>query len=140
MAPLQAPPLHCLAPSWVHAMCVLLFLGAFVVLGSARSLQYVSTELSQSHIKRRVLPPTPGKALDSSPPSKPQRLKKQDQCVPSQVADNHALDAGIRPRLQRIAAEISARVVGYEGRKPPPVSACMLIGFKFFMSLLHAAI
>ena len=37
------------------------------------------------------------------------------------VGDN-SLDAGIRTRLQRIAAEVSARVIGYEGRKPPPVS------------------
>ena len=33
------------------------------------------------------------------------------------------LDSGIRQRLQRIAAEVSARLIGYEGRKPPPVSA-----------------
>lgn len=77
------------------------------------------------HVPRRLLPPTPGKALNPSPPSKPQRLKKPEHCGPAPALDS--LDAGIRPQLQRIAAEISARVIGYEGRKPPPVSGTAIL-------------
>lgn len=89
-------------------------------------MQYVATGSNyRPQVIRRVLPPTPGKSLESSPPSKPQRLKRQ--CEPSPPAhisneSDDSLDVGIRPRLQRIAAEISARIAGYEGRKPPPVS------------------
>ena len=100
------------------------FTGAFLTLGSARSLQFVPTVQGQPPPVRRVLPATPGKAVDISPPSKPQRLKKQETCETSPLSSqDDSLDAGIRQRLQRIAAEISARLVGYEGRKPPPVSS-----------------
>ncbi len=107
-------------------------LGAFVTLGS-RSFQYVCPELtvtsnSTSLAPRRVLPPTPGQTVGPSPPSKPRRQKQQlneggvslSRVDPTSTA--HQLDHGIRQRLQRIAAEVSARLIGYEGRKPPPVS------------------
>ena len=82
---------------------------------------------TEQQITRRVLPPTPGKTLDASPPSKPLRVKKQGHCEPLPkrelpASDSDSLKEGIRSQLQRIAAEISARLVGYEGRKPPPVS------------------
>ena len=80
---------------------------------------------------RRVLPPTPGQSVKSAPPSKPRRHKQQGEVgvslarvEPTSSPPPDQLDEGIRQRLQRIAAEISARLIGYEGRKPPPVSAC----------------
>lgn len=96
------------------------------MLGSARCLQYTCSGSIHSPPIRRVLPPTPGKGVGPSPPSKPPR-NKQQHGTPLPVLVQPTLagyaDTGIRQRLQRIAAEVSSRLVGYEGRKPPPVSS-----------------
>lgn len=95
--------------------------GAFIILGSNRSLQYVVPE-STKPIVRRMLPPTPGKTVESSPPSKPPRNKPTHQQSASFLSATASETSSIRQQLQRIAAEVTARHSGYEGRKPPPVS------------------
>ena len=118
-------------------------LGSFVTLGS-RSFQCVCGEMTGTGYPlvvtpRRVLPPTPGQSVKPAPP-KPRRHKQQGEVGVSLARMEPTsppldqLDEGIRQRLQRIAAEISARLIGYEGRKPPPVSCC-----ERELVLVHAA-
>lgn len=111
--------------------------GTFITLGSARSLQYMCTgSIHHPSPVRRVLPPTPGKTVDALPPSKPRRHKHSHHGTPAltrikqipSCASSDGLDIGIRPQLQRIAAEVSARLIGYGDRNPPPVRAVMQLG------------
>ncbi len=109
------------------------------MLGNGRSLQYLSSQSPHcSPGSRRRLPPTPGKALEVTPPSKPRRRNHQQYDVSSSGEvlkhdsvgdgsgggdgdDGGLIDLGVRSRLKRIAAEVSSRHSGYEDRKPPPV-------------------
>ena len=98
---------------------------------------------SDSPVKR-VLPQTPGQALNRKPPSKPPRQQATKTKVESSGEggsessrsysysgsvdfERSAIDEGLRARLKRIAKEIASRASGYQDRKPPPVRSSDLI-------------
>lgn len=121
--------------TYSHARTCTHIAGTFLDLGASYQFQYISSKVSPV---KRVLPQTPGQALDRNPPSKPPRQQISTTKVESsservsEMSGSHscggrveleksAIDEGLRTRLKRIAKEVASRASGYQDRKPPPV-------------------
>lgn len=120
--------------AYLSVLSLSFFPGTFLDLGASYQFQYLSSKVSSNSPIKRVLPQTPGQALNGKPPSKPprQQIKKTKEETSAETSNSYsysgsvdlersAIDEGLRARLKRIAKEIASRASGYQDRKPPPV-------------------